>query len=155
MSCKKKHLEWKHLGFQFPTHTPCRTGESGTTDPAGQRGKDQSPRAWVPKHIKRKEQRKTNEIGGRIISAAEKHRKKRLGREKSREGLCGRVSSLSLSWLYLLCSSPTALGFLSLLWCLTSEWPVGSKVHASSGSTSTLLHTASFLGVSLQNIITP
>ena len=43
------------------SHSSCRTG---IQDPVGQRGKDQSPRAEVPKHIKRKEQGKTNKIGG-------------------------------------------------------------------------------------------
>jgi len=54
-----------------------------------------------------------------------KHREKRLGREKSREGLCESVGSLSspdLSFLLL----PNCSWFLSLLWCLTSERPVTS-----------------------------
>jgi hypothetical protein len=74
---------------RIPTHTLLAVqGSEGHKIQQAKEGKTQSPRAEVPKHIKRKEERKTNEIGGRIISAAEKHREKRLGREKSRKGLC-------------------------------------------------------------------
>jgi len=40
------------------------------------------------KAYQKKGRKKNKRNRGRIISAAEKHREKRLGREKSREGLC-------------------------------------------------------------------
>lgn len=106
------------------SHSPCRTGESGTTDPAGQRGKDQSPRAGVPKHIKRKEQRKTNEIGGPYHIGCRKTQEKTPWKgEKQGGSLWPReqpLPLLTLSFVLL----PNRSWFLSLLWCLTSEWPV-------------------------------
>jgi len=47
------------------------------------------------KAYQKKGRKKNKRNRGRIISAAEKHREKRLGREKSREGLCESVGSLS------------------------------------------------------------